>query len=54
MTMARWPTVYTNSKGEFVMARKKRASKAGLKANGRLKKGYKFRKGGKVVKARKR
>jgi hypothetical protein len=28
------------------------ASKKGLKANGKLKKGYKFKKGGKVVKAK--
>ncbi len=27
---------------------------AGIKANGRLKKGYKFRKGGKVVKAKRK
>jgi len=33
--------------------RKKRASKAGLKSNGKLKKGYRFKKGGGVVKARK-
>lgn len=37
------------------MARRKASkSKVGLKANGKLKKGYKFRKGGKVVKAKKR
>lgn len=28
------------------------SSKKGLKANGKLKKGYKFKKGGKVVKAK--
>ena len=35
-------------------ARRKRTSKVGLKANGRLKKGYRFKKGGGVVKAKKR
>lgn len=35
------------------MARK-RKSKVGLKANGTLKKGYRFKKGGGVVKARKK
>lgn len=29
-------------------------TKTGLKANGRLKKGYKFKKGGKVIKADKK
>lgn len=29
-------------------------AKAGLKANGRLKKGYRFAKGGRVVKAKKK
>ena len=38
------------------MARKRKAkrSSAGLKANGTLKKGYRFKKGGGVVKARKK
>lgn len=36
------------------MARKKRRSKVGLKANGTLKKGYRFKRGGGVVKARKK
>lgn len=35
------------------MARKRRSS-AGLKANGRLKKGYRFKRGGGVVKARRK
>lgn len=35
-------------------AKKKGKSRAGLKANGTLKKGYKFQKGGKVVKAKKK
>ena len=32
----------------------KRKSRAGLKANGKLKKGYRFKKGGGTVKVRKR
>lgn len=35
-------------------ARKKTGSKVGLKANGTLKKGYKFKKGGGVVPAKKK
>lgn len=35
-------------------ARKKTSSKAGLKANGSLKKGYRFAKGGRVVSAKKK
>lgn len=31
---------------------KKRRSRTGLKSNGRLKKGYRFAKGGRVVKAK--
>ncbi len=34
--------------------RKKRRSKVGLKANGTLKKGYRFKRGGGVVKSKKR
>lgn len=34
------------------MAKKKRSAKGGLKANGTLKKGYRFAKGGRVVKAK--
>lgn len=33
---------------------KRRKSKIGIKANGRLKKGYRYAKGGRVVKARAR
>ncbi len=37
------------------MARKRKSrSRVGLKANGTLKKGYRFKKGGGVVKARKK
>ena len=36
------------------MPRKKSKSKAGVKANGTLKKGYRYAKGGRVVKAKKR
>lgn len=36
------------------MARKKRTSRAGVKSNGRLKKGYRYAKGGRVVKAKKK
>lgn len=37
------------------MARKKRrARRAGVKRNGRLKKGYRYAKGGRVVKVRKK
>lgn len=36
------------------MARKCKRKAAGLKANGRLKKGFRFAKGGRVVKARKK
>ncbi len=35
------------------MARKKRKSKKGLKANGKLKKGFRYNKRGQVVKAKK-
>ena len=35
------------------MARRKTASKTGVKANGTLKKGYRYAKGGRVVKAKK-
>lgn len=34
--------------------RKKSGSKVGLKANGTLKKGYRFAKGGRVVKSKKK
>jgi len=36
------------------MARKKHCSKKGLKSNGKLKKGYRFKRGGGVVKAKKK
>ena len=36
------------------MPKKRRARAAGLKSNGTLKKGYRFAKGGRVVKAKKR
>lgn len=36
------------------MAIKKRSSRAGKKANGKLKKGFKYLRGGRVVKAKKK
>ncbi len=37
-----------------VRKKKRRTSKVGVKANGKLKRGYKYLKGGRVVKAKKR
>lgn len=36
------------------MAKKKTIQKEGLKANGTLKKGYRYAKGGRIVKAKKK
>lgn len=36
------------------MAKRKRTSKTGVKSNGTLKKGYRYAKGGRVVKAKKK